>query len=105
AVSIDNNISMNNLNSNSESNFEIKTDNIMPSEKLNNIIKHLEREIKSNKHNKSFLHANKWNVNLDELANHVNKKVLSSLCYNLLSTISIRTARKWLREFSFEYSE
>ncbi|CAG8819507.1 17083_t:CDS:2, partial [Cetraspora pellucida] len=45
-VSIDNNTSINNSDSDSESSFEVETDNIISFEKLNNTIKHLKKEIK-----------------------------------------------------------
>ncbi|CAG8845713.1 23871_t:CDS:2, partial [Racocetra persica] len=46
-----------------------------------------------------------WNVNPDELAKHVNEKILPKLCFDPSPTICVRTARKWLKIFGFEYLE
>ncbi|CAG8519646.1 23557_t:CDS:2, partial [Racocetra persica] len=54
---------------------------------------------------KSFLRSNKWCVNANELANHVNEKIFPNLCFDLSPMICIRTARNWLEVFGFEYSE
>ncbi|CAG8804655.1 2357_t:CDS:2 [Cetraspora pellucida] len=54
AVSINDDMNMNNLDSDSESDSKVETNNIMSSKKLNNIIKHLKREIKSNKHSEAI---------------------------------------------------
>ncbi|CAG8449812.1 7874_t:CDS:2 [Scutellospora calospora] len=149
-----------------------KSHNIMSLEYLNNTIKQLEKEIKSNKHSevvkarlytmlfyfhlvehghkrieasiivvgaagKGVYHAHcirawainyiknsefpisrqgkhpkTWsflwdddNVNSDELAKHVNEKILPKLCFDPSPTICIRTARNWLKTFEFKYSE
>ncbi|CAG8782810.1 14089_t:CDS:2, partial [Dentiscutata erythropus] len=52
----------------------------------------------------SFLQSNKWSVNPIELAKHINKRVLPSLCFDLLPTMCVKTAEKWLEIFGFEYS-
>ncbi|CAG8457140.1 15938_t:CDS:2, partial [Dentiscutata heterogama] len=54
---------------------------------------------------KSFLRSNKWCVNANELAKHVNEKILPGLCFDLSLMIYVRTAKKWLKTFGFEYSE
>ncbi|CAG8838216.1 3651_t:CDS:2, partial [Racocetra persica] len=117
--------------------FEVETTegySIIFSKKLDNTIKKLKNEIKSNKHktsiivaeaagkgiyhacciclwttnyikNGSFLQSNKWNVNLNKLAKHVNEEILPSLCFDSSPTIYIQTVHKWLKTFGFEYLE
>jgi hypothetical protein len=54
---------------------------------------------------KSFFRLNKWNVTSEGLAKYVNEEVLPGLCFVPSPTISERTARRWMDEFGFEYSE
>ncbi|CAG8796268.1 19209_t:CDS:2, partial [Dentiscutata erythropus] len=168
-ISIDNDRISNIISSNSDSEtFESDSEveiaegyNIMFLGYLNNTIKQLEKEIRSNKHSevikahlytmlsyfrlvehdyekikasiivaeaagKGVYHAcciRAWTVNYvkngefpslrqgkhsktwNELAKYVNKKILPRLCFDLSPTICVRTARKWLKVFGFEYSE
>lgn len=54
---------------------------------------------------KSFLRSEKWDINPEALASHVNEEILSTLGFDPPPTISVRTARRWLDEFGFKYSE
>ncbi|CAG8709081.1 5222_t:CDS:2, partial [Racocetra fulgida] len=109
--------------------FEVETaegHSIICFKKLGDTIKRLENEIKRNKHKASIIvaeaavkgvyHAHcirSWAINyiknsafpILRQAKHVNEEILPSLCFDPSPTICVRTAYKWLKTFSFEYSE